>query len=101
MGIVVLHDAPDFDMYLHNSSSQRQGINYVNTRVYDPLYGLDRESIQNIIIPTPKSDIHNPEITSLRNALLIYLEILEHQFRLNPQPFGSYPYNLNMLLSLT
>lgn len=103
-GVIILHDDPSFDNYLYNSpllANLRQNFSFINRPVYDPLYGMDAESIQNLIIPSQPGSVAAPEVERMRAGLLVYLEIMRLQFNKNQTPFGNYPYNLNLLLQLT
>ena len=103
-GIVILHDDPTFDSFLYNLSQllpSGQHFNFINQRTYDPLYGMDAESIQNLLIPAQHDGITAPEVERIRAGLRVYLEIMRLQFSKNATTFGQFPYNLNLLLQLT
>lgn len=106
-GIVLLHN----DASLENSLGQLETTNpQLKTYLvnhpgnvdfyYDPLYGLSAEHIVNCIIPLASGNSFSDTNRTVRSYLACYLEIMNIQFRMNPQPFGNYPYNLDLLMEL-
>ena len=65
---------------------------------YDPLYGVSVAAALDTLVP---DDMPPAEAHVLRNCLSAYLRIMLVQFRLHPEPFGAYPFNLDLLLDLT
>lgn len=65
---------------------------------YDPLYGLDEETIERLLLPdyTAGSNQDNPLSAGLR----AYLKIMRYRFERDPSAFGDYPFNLNLLREL-
>lgn len=68
---------------------------------YDLLYGLDEAAICQLMFP--RENIHGN--TAMTNDALLglqqYLNIMRYRFQLNSTPFGTYPFNLNLLYQLT
>ena len=103
-GIVVLSNASvtgedPLESALSQLAGKRPGSSPVTVRTlpnrsYDPLYGLDEDSIVQLLLARSSDQ-------SLTAGLLAYLKIIRHNFRLNPVPFGDYPFNLNLLRELT
>ncbi|MFD0702724.1 hypothetical protein DMP06_07360 [Slackia equolifaciens] len=65
---------------------------------YDPLYGVSVSAALDMLVA---DDVPSAEAHLLRNYLSAYLRIMLVQFRMHPEPFGAYPFNLDLLLDLT
>ena len=65
---------------------------------YDPLYGLDEEAIEKLLLQNHSAGV-NPD-NSLSAGLRAYLKIMRYRFEQDPGAFGAYPFNLNLLLEL-
>lgn len=107
-GIVFIHDDPAMSNELNRLTERIPQVNlyYANrnlsdARIYDPLYGLNERAITDIILPVQKNGTNSLDISSARARLGDYLSIMKYQFNNNPSIFGSYPYNLDLLVQLT
>lgn len=112
-GVILLHNTPQlentlnriYDFYPNLRTSQGFSMYLANpngtpTSYYDPLYGLSEEEILNCILPFHQQD-YSGTAYSVRSNLSGYLQIMRYQYQKNPAPFGSSPYNLDLLLDLT
>ena len=104
--VILLHDSPAMaarlgEMYgMSDLPFQAYSISAQN-RVYDPLYGMDREGVLDAILPLDPFGAAAPTLIEQRGALSDYLQIMELQFSNNRAAFGDYPYSLDLLLALT
>ena len=111
MGVVVLQNDPQLAAEVGSLREELSGeaganlafrtysMNPVGSleHYYDPLYGLSAAAALDALIP---DDMPPAEAHVLRSYLSAYLQIMLVQFRMRPEPFGAYPYNLDLLLDL-
>lgn len=104
IGIVVMHDTNNLNyrLYTLTASKNIPGVYFrSNTqKIYDPLYGMSSNGILDLLAPTEPANPLSHDIDSLRSGIDCYLQIMEQKFSENPNPFGKYPYNLDLLLNL-
>ena len=105
IGVVVIHDD---NMIVNQISQLPRLLNNPDLqvrsdrgKVYDPLYGMSASAIVDLLAPMDLANPMSQNISTLRSAILAYLDIMKYQFSQGAGPFGDYPYNLNLLLQLT
>ena len=117
MGIVLLHNSPQFEFLLGNIYSIRPSLsgtkdfnmllaNRVNETgnidtYYDPLYGLTETEILDVIVPVSSDARFVSEFQFLRSVITDYLSIIRQLYKSQPTTFGDYAFNLDILLELT
>ena len=106
-GVLILHDDQAFENRIGEIYDLAQtktpifAANRIGCYSYDPLYGLDDNSVLDSIIPYEPGGAAAPTFMQNRSALLDYLKIMQWQYQLDPRLFGDSPYNLDLLFALT
>lgn len=68
---------------------------------YDPLYGLSDAAVLDAVLPVEGKGLGAGSVLEVRSWLQAYLDIMKIRFRMAPDVFGRYPFNLNLLMQLT
>lgn len=68
---------------------------------YDPLYGLSDAAVLDAVLPVEGKGLGAGSVLEVRSWLQAYLDIMKIRFRMAPNVFGRYPFNLNLLMQLT
>ena len=114
-GVVLVHNDPGFASRLGNIGHVGSNLPMIPSgcnmymanpqgnwnSTYDPLYGLPASSVLDAIAPAQANSFMATEINATRSLLADYLEIMQYQFSQGFMQGNRYPFNLDLLYSLT